>query len=392
MLTDNRKQKQKEKKDMTKKEISEVRKRCKKADNSFTRICGCYVHGEDRQTDTFAKKFQMLSEEDAYKYIDIFKKALSGSLNKNLFNVPFGYGSQGSIHEALDTLVRTGLDDEESLDTLYDAVISSYDKAENYIILFIHNRYDVPGKAQDGTEMEDASDEVYSYLSCAICPVSLSKPGLAYQGDEGFSSLKQDWVAGMPETAFLYPSFNGRSTDTGEVLYYSSDAKHTKGYFVKYLFGNALPMPADTQKECFARIVEEILDGPTGYSEICEMKDCLDELATADVEAGGGSDAGMLKAEQVKAIIEEVAGREIRDDEFQAAVNLAGWENGSLYVGNLTDIKTFEIRTPGMLVRVNEGMTARPEIRKIDGRNCIVVPIEGTTLTVNGIAVSPSCE
>lgn len=71
MLTNNRKQKQKEKKDMTKKEISEIRKQCKKADNSFTGICGCYVHGEDRQTDTFAKKFQMLPEEDAYKYIDI---------------------------------------------------------------------------------------------------------------------------------------------------------------------------------------------------------------------------------------------------------------------------------------------------------------------------------
>ena len=33
--------------------------------------------------------------------------------------------------------------------------------------------------------MEDASDEVYSYILCSICPVDLSKPGLSYNELEG---------------------------------------------------------------------------------------------------------------------------------------------------------------------------------------------------------------
>jgi len=373
---------------MIKKEISEIRKQCSKSDYSFTKICGCYVHGEDKETETFSSAFLALPEEDAHKYIDIFKKSLSGSLNKNLFNVPFGYkGDEKEIHEALDTLVRTGLNDNEALELLYSMIIDSYDKAENYAILLVHNRYDVPGKASDGTTMEDASDEVYSYLSCAICPVSLSKPGLAYQGTEGFSSLKQDWVAVMPENAFLYPSFSGRSTDTGETLYYSSSAKHLREDFAEALFGSPLPLPAETQKECFAGILEEIFEGPVEYGAVCEIKDCLDEIAV-NAEDVGGDGAGILKEDQVRRIIEGVADREIKDSEFKEASKGIDWKENGLYVGNLTDLKKFEIKMPEAMVRINEGMTARPEVKVIDGRNCLVIPIEGM-MTVNGIAVKP---
>ncbi len=373
---------------MTKKEISEIRKQCNKKDYSFTKICGCYVHGKDRQTDTFSRSFYTLPEKDIHKYIDIFRKSLSGSLNKNLFNVPFGYKGDGKgIHESLDILVRTGLEDDEALELLYSAVIDSYNKVENYVILLMHNRYDVPGKASDGTTMEDASDEVYSYISCAICPVSLSKPGLAYQGREGFSSVKQDWVAGMPENAFLYPSFNGRSTDTGEALYYSSSAKHLREDFAEAVFENPLPLPAEIQKECFAGILEEIFEGSIEYGAVCEIKDCLDEIAVATEDAGGDS-IGFLNEEQVRRIIEGAAGREIGDSEFETASKKVGWEKGGLYAGNLTDLKKFEIKMPEAMVRINEGMTARPEVKVVGGRNCLVIPIEGM-MTVNGILARP---
>ena len=50
---------------------------------------------------------------------------------------------------------------------------------QRIIILFLmHAMYDVPGKSSDNMEMFDASDEVYEYLVCSICPVSLSKAGL----------------------------------------------------------------------------------------------------------------------------------------------------------------------------------------------------------------------
>ncbi|MCM1234506.1 MAG: DUF4317 domain-containing protein [Ruminococcus flavefaciens] len=374
---------------MVKKEISEIRKQCSKTDNSFTRICGCYVHGEDRETGTFSGSFGMLPEDDAHKYIDIFKKSLSGSLNKNLFNVTFRY-DDGGVHEALDRLVKDGMKDEEDLETVYNAVAGSCGIPGNFAILLIHNRYDVPGKATDGTEMEDASEEVFSYISCAVCPVSLSKPGLAYQEDgSGFASVGRDWVAGMPAMAFLYPAFNGRSADTGEALYYSASARDLNAPFAEAFFGSGLPLPAAMQKACFTGLMEEAAGGPVAYGTACEVKDCLDEIVLAAEEAGVDGGAGVLGADKVKAILEGAADREIGENEFKEASEQMGLKEGSgLYAGNLTDVKLFEIRTPGALVRVDEGVTARPEVKKVDGRNCIVIPIEGD-LEVNGIPAKP---
>ena len=49
----------------------------------------------------------------------------------------------------------------------------------------MHNSYDVPGKTADEMSMDDASDEVFSYISCVISPVDLTKPGLSYHETSG---------------------------------------------------------------------------------------------------------------------------------------------------------------------------------------------------------------
>ena len=56
----------------------------------------------------------------------------------------------------------------------------------NYLILLINQVYDVPGRTSDGIDMEDASDEVYSYLLCSICHVSLSNRTGIFEEDHAF--------------------------------------------------------------------------------------------------------------------------------------------------------------------------------------------------------------
>ena len=63
--------------------------------------------------------------------------------------------------------------------------------------------YDVPGRSSDNLEMFDASDEVYEYLVCSICPVSLSKAGIKYYNAE--SNCIQD----------RYPDVGGRYAGQG---------------------------------------------------------------------------------------------------------------------------------------------------------------------------------
>ena len=182
---------------MNKKEVSEIKKQFTPANCAITRICGCYVNGEKEKKSTFKEAFLSLPEEEMFKYFDILRKTLSGSIGKNLMNMEFPLDTEmeGGTQEFLLRLRNSRLTDDVLLDAFYDRIIESYDYAEHYLILLIHAAYDVPGKSSDNAEMFDASDEVYDYILCSICPVNLSKPGLSYDTEQNnFHDRIRDWI------------------------------------------------------------------------------------------------------------------------------------------------------------------------------------------------------
>lgn len=67
---------------MNKKEILEIRKQFTPANCAITRICGCYVDHEKEKKMESKEAFLSLPEEEAFKYFDIFKKTLSGTVGK----------------------------------------------------------------------------------------------------------------------------------------------------------------------------------------------------------------------------------------------------------------------------------------------------------------------
>ena len=99
-------------------------------------------------------------------------------------------------------------------------MIETYNYVGNYLILLIHQSYDIPGVTTDGIEMDDASDEIYSYILCSICPMKLTKPGLGFDDDLGeIHTLRQIFAVELPCDGFLYPAFNERSSDDTAILY-----------------------------------------------------------------------------------------------------------------------------------------------------------------------------
>ena len=171
---------------MNKKEVLEIRKQFSPKNCAITRICGCYVDHEKNKKMESKEAFLSLPEEEAFKYFDIFKKTLSGSIGKNMINMEFPIDAEmpGGTQEFLLKLRDSRLEDDMLLEEFYDKVIATYEYAENYYIILIHAMYDIPGKSSDDMEMFDASDEVYQHILMSICPVSLSKAGLSYNAEE----------------------------------------------------------------------------------------------------------------------------------------------------------------------------------------------------------------
>ena len=202
-------------------DVLEIRKRFKKEKSTIGRITGCYVTGADKKIQTYIDAdFVDLEEAEQFKYIEILKKGLSGVLGKNLLNLSFAQEEEGNgAQQALLALRNSELKNADMLEAFYQQVIDTYYCPGNYLILLIHDIYDVMTKTNDKMSL-DESEEVYSYILCCICPVNLSKPGLSYHEEENkIANRNRDWVVDMPDAAFLYPAFNQRSADVNEVLY-----------------------------------------------------------------------------------------------------------------------------------------------------------------------------
>lgn len=371
---------------MTKQEIAEIKKLLTPKKCSITRICGCYVDGEKNKKTELKQAFLALPEEEMFKYFEILRKVLSGNIGKNLLTLEFPLTSEetGGTQDFLLRLRDSKLKDDILLEEFYDRIIDNYEFVGNYLILVVHDVYDVPGRTQDGLEMEDASDEVYEYILACICPVELSKPGLSYNAVENtFQNRIRDWVVGLPDTGFLFPAFNDRGSDIHSTLYYSKDPEELKDSFVDTLLGCPLPLSAGSQKETFQTLVEETLGDDCDIETVKNIHDKLNEMAE---EHKDEPQPLVLDKNEVKTIL---AGSGVSNDrlaQFDRHYDETAGETTSLFASNVMNTRTFEVKTPDVVIKVNPERTDLIETKVINGRECLVIEL-GSSVVVNGINV-----
>ena len=371
---------------MNKKEISEIKKQFTQSKCAITRICGCYVDGEKNKKTELKQAFLALPEEEMFKYFNIFRKALSGTIGKNLLNMefPFEAEEEGGTQDFLMQLKSTALKDDNLLEEFYDKVIEHYYSVENYLILLIHAVYDVPGKASDNAEMFDASDEVYEHILCCICPVTLSKPGLAY--DEESNSFKTricDRVVDMPDIGFLFPAFNDRSADIHGLLYYASKPEELRFDFVEPVLGCEVPMSAGGQKETFQTIVEETLGEDCEYEVVKTIHEKLNEMIE---EKKDEPEPVILDKAEVKRLLDYSGVEEEKLTDFDEYYEAAAGERTQFVATNVANTRQFEIKTPDVVVKVSPDRTDLVQTKIIDGRKCLVIELNDQ-VQVNGIYV-----
>ena len=371
---------------MTKQEIAEIKKLLTPKNCSITRICGCYVDGEKNKKTELKQAFLALPEEEMFKYFEIFKKCLSGSPGKNLLTLEFPLKSEepGGTQEFLYRLKGSELKDDALLEEYYDKIIQSYEYVGNYLILLIHDVYDVPGKTTDGLDMEDASDEIYEYILSCICPVELSKPGLSYNAEENnFRNRIRDWVVGMPQMGFLFPAFHDRSTDLHSVLYYTRDGEEFQQTLLDEILACPLPLSAGGQKDTFHAIIEETLEETCDIETVINIHEKLNEMVEEHKEEPAPL---VLDKNELKTLFADSGVSNEKLDKFEQHFRETAGEDTELFVNNVTSTRSLEVKTPDVVVKVKPERTDLLQTRNIDGRECLVITLDGN-VEVNGVSV-----
>ena len=367
---------------MTRKELNEIKSQYTLEDCGILRLCGCYVDGERNKITQFNENFLNLPEEEKHKYFDIFKKTLSGTPGKNLVDMKFNvdaYADEGA-RTFLMNLRDSGLKDDRLLNEFYDRIINNYSYVGNYLILLINQVYDIPAVTTDNIEMDDASDEVYSYILCSICHVNLSKPGLGYdEEDNNFHDKKQN-------VGFLFPAFNKRSADEDMTLFYTKDVSEFEDGLIDCLLDCAVPLPAKQQKETFTSLVNEALGEEADLEIVKNIHENLEQIIEEKKQESPAP--VMLDKTEMKDLLEKSGVKEEKLENFEEHFEMAAGEHGKLVASNVSSGKKFEVKTPDVVIKINSDKTDIVSTQVIDGRQCLVIQID-ERLEVNGISVNP---
>ena len=295
---------------MRKKDVLELKRRLKKDECTFTRMCGCYVNSEKDIVLNIKETFLNLKESEFFKYLEIAKKTLSGTIGNNLLELNFlSYGENiDGRQQSLMGLKKSKLKDDALLSSFYKLIIDSYDYTGNFLILIFHDAYDVITKTTDNAKL-DESEEVYEYLLCAICPVSLSKPGLGYLEDKNLIGARiRDWVVGAPDLGFVFPAFTDRCTDIDSIMYYTKNAKDSHPEFMEAGLGCNSKQTATEQKEIFHTIINNAIGGDedTANDIFMEIQENLNNMVDEkDAVNGKNREPMILSTDTIQDLLAE---------------------------------------------------------------------------------------
>ena len=406
---------------MDKKGVAELKRRFTKENCTFTRLCGCYVDAGKNKVVDLSETFLNLEDEEFYKYLEIAKKTLSGTIGNNLLelNFPLDEEAAGGRQQFLLGLRESKLKNPELLERFYDMVIESYDYAGNYLILLFHDAYDVMTKTTDNNAL-DESEEVFEYLLCAICPVQLSKPGLGYREDENRIGPRiRDWVVSVPDSGFLFPAFTDRSTDIHSLMFYTKDTKAPHAEFMELGLGCGARRTATEQKMTFHSIVKQaygddveksgevLMEIQQNLNDLVEEKAELEEdpvILTPGLLTNVMEESGVApeKAEKIgKTCAEEfaeeaplaenvvdskalAANEQIqKEKELVAQVEVLQQQLKEKQIEEEADevVKTYDV-----VLRVKPEKVSQIKSEVINGQKCLVIPMaEDEHANVNGV-------
>ena len=374
---------------MNQKEISELRRRFRLNKNAISRIYGCYVSGRKEIIAHLDESLGMMPQEEAETYLGFLKKALSGALGRNLLDIEFSTRqvADSEEHRLLMALRDSGLKDSQVRQAFYQKAIDALNLEDsNYLILLAHDTYDVPFRGKDDELQADASDQVFSYIVCCVCPVKDGKLELSYCPDEnGFHNRLPSQLVSPPELGFLFPAFDDRAANIYNALAYFRKPDELHQEFLDAVFHTDPLMSAGEQREAFQSALSEALEGACSL----EVVQAVHEQLTQQIEQHKESrdlEPLALTANDVAGILRDCGAEEAQAAAFCEKCAERFGEGAALSPANLIDSRRFEIKTQDAAISLDPEHSYLVELRVIDGKKYLLIPAT-KDMEVNGMPV-----
>ena len=376
---------------MNQKELNELRRRFKPDRTAISKVYGCYVSGSRQIISYVDAPLGLLSQEEQEMYLNLLKKTLSGALGRNLIDIEFSTRqvADSDEHRLLQTLRQTELQDPIARESLYRRIIDAIDMGESsYLILLAADTYDVPHRSRDDLEVPDASETVFRYFVCAICPVKDPTLALQYSDrDKEFRGSSTGHIALPPVLGFLFPAFDDRSANIYSALFYSKDTAqlHQEVIDAVFCIQNA-PMSPQEQQNVFTSALTETLEKDCSYDVVQAVHEQL-RGRIQEHKDSRDPEPLTLSVREVGDVLTGSGVPEEKAEAFQEACRRKYGQDAALNPRNIIETGKFQIATPEVKITVPPEYSYMVETRIIDGRRFILIPADDG-VEVNGIPVT----
>lgn len=376
---------------MNQKELREIRKRFTLDKDSISHVYGCYVNAAKDIVARMDMSMGLMEQEEAELYLKLLKKSISGTLGKNLLDIEFSTKQveDSDEHRLLQALRQSHLRDEDMRELFYKRVIESLDFGDDsYVILLASDSYDIPFKGRDDELWEEGSNEVFDYIICCICPVKDARASLRYFAEEqNFRGASSGHVLGNPELGFMFPSFDDRSTNIYNALYYSRGLVDIHHEFIDGIFRiEKSPMSAGAQQHAFTDVLCESLGDDCSLDVVKAVHGQIRQQLLVHKESKD-PEVPELFVEDLDDVLKHSGVPEEKVEIFNEACRKEFGDQSILNPINVMESKKFEMKTPEVKITVDPEYTYLITTREIDGSQYLLIPA-GEGVTVNGIDIS----
>ena len=373
---------------MIDKEIGELRRHLRRDRSNMTNLYGCYVNDHKEIISQFSQSLGMMPENEAEKYFALLKRTLSGTIGKNLIDISFKTSqvADSPEHKLLMGLRDSHCKDEQLRDQLCKKIIDTVTFDGNYLILMAGETYDVPFKSKDDSFRKDESEESYTFFICAVCPVKQTKANLHYVAEEKmFHDGAMNQMVSAPTLGFLFPAFDGRSTNIYNALMYSKDIKDGHEAFVESVFNINPPKCPAYQKASFEALLTTSLGEACSMDVVQSVHNEIRERIEMHKEAKVAEPL-MISKEDVKSVLTQCGVPEANVAKFSVDYDEAFGFEADLHPKNVIDNKKFEIKTPDVIIKVAPDRSDLIETRVIGGVKYIMICAD-EAVEVNGVNI-----
>lgn len=375
---------------MTEKELREIRRRFNPEKTNITAVCGCLINDRHEIVARFRQSTGLSETSESERLLAILKRTLSGTIGTNLLDLAFSTAQveNSDEHRLLTALKRSALKDENALEEFYTRVAESVEGEGNHVLLVANDTYDVFTRHRDG-EKSEVSESVYSYIIACVCPIKDTKPALTFDAFENsFRTVTGGAVLAAPEYGFLFPTFDNRTENIYNTLFYTRDVTGVGRTLAEQLLHIPFPMPAAEQKENFdtcLSTLSEKAEEPCEFETVRALHSRLSDMVR-DYKEEKHEEPMTVNKRVLSEALQADGVDEVHVEAFRKKFEESFGEHSELPPQNILDLKQFCVKTPDVSIKVNPERTDLISTQVIDGTKYILICAD-EEVEVNGVPV-----